>query len=179
VGIHGVMPRRYEELDGNEPTKPRPDTWLALNRALGFEVPADIDAWLMAGAPGKTDENNASPLPAQAALTLAELDPSIPEVVAFLASKQCEVTIRFIQSTDLLSPTDLFDAMAYGPQPEKTVWFAAEIEKHEATLAGLAPHNMGGRTFYTNAIAAMRQQQALHLNQEAWLVEQAKLSTPN
>lgn len=37
VNIHQVMPRRYEEPDCGEFTRPRPATWLALNRVLGFE----------------------------------------------------------------------------------------------------------------------------------------------
>lgn len=41
--IHEVMPRRYEEPLCAEFAKPRPETtWLALNRALGYEIPDDI-----------------------------------------------------------------------------------------------------------------------------------------
>ncbi len=43
AGIHKVMIRRYEEPDCAEFTRPRPEsTWLALNRALGFEIPDDV-----------------------------------------------------------------------------------------------------------------------------------------
>lgn len=38
--IHGVMPRRYEDPDCGEFARPREDTWIALNRALGYEVEA-------------------------------------------------------------------------------------------------------------------------------------------
>ena len=34
--IHPVMPRRYEEPDCGEFTRPTTNTWMALNRALGF-----------------------------------------------------------------------------------------------------------------------------------------------
>jgi transcriptional regulator with XRE-family HTH domain len=37
--IHGVMPRRYEELDCGEFSRPRNDTWVALNIALGYAPP--------------------------------------------------------------------------------------------------------------------------------------------
>lgn len=43
VNIHQVMPRRYEEPDCGEFTRPRHSTWLALNRVLGFE-PDDANA---------------------------------------------------------------------------------------------------------------------------------------
>lgn len=44
AGIHEVMPRRYEEPDCAEFAKPRPETtWLALNRALGYEIPDDLE----------------------------------------------------------------------------------------------------------------------------------------
>lgn len=44
AGIHGVMPRRYEEPDCGEFARPRPETtWLALNRALGYEIPTDLE----------------------------------------------------------------------------------------------------------------------------------------
>jgi hypothetical protein len=38
------MPRRYEEPDCGEFARPRPETtWLALNRALGYEIPTDLE----------------------------------------------------------------------------------------------------------------------------------------
>lgn len=43
AGIHVVMPRRYEEPDCREFAQPRTDTtWLALNRALGYDVPDEV-----------------------------------------------------------------------------------------------------------------------------------------
>lgn len=43
ANIHEVMPRRYEEPDCGEFARPRPETtWLALNRALGYEIPDDL-----------------------------------------------------------------------------------------------------------------------------------------
>lgn len=43
AGIHSVMPRRYEEPNCGEFTRPSERTVLALNRALGFvqEAPAE------------------------------------------------------------------------------------------------------------------------------------------
>jgi transcriptional regulator with XRE-family HTH domain len=47
AGIHKVMPRRYEEPESRDFARPRPEsTWLALNRALGFEIPTDIDSFI-------------------------------------------------------------------------------------------------------------------------------------
>lgn len=44
ANIHEVMPRRYEEPDCGEFARPRPETtWLALNRALGYEIPDDLE----------------------------------------------------------------------------------------------------------------------------------------
>jgi transcriptional regulator with XRE-family HTH domain len=44
AGIHVVMPRRYEEPDCGEFARPRPETtWLALNRALGYQIPTDLE----------------------------------------------------------------------------------------------------------------------------------------
>ena len=41
--IHVVMPRRYEEPDCGEFARPRVDTtWLALNKALKYDIPDDI-----------------------------------------------------------------------------------------------------------------------------------------
>lgn len=43
AGIHVVMPRRYEEPDCREFAQPRADTtWLALNKALGYDVPEEL-----------------------------------------------------------------------------------------------------------------------------------------
>lgn len=36
ANIHAVMPRRYEEPDCGEFARPTTNTWMALNRALGF-----------------------------------------------------------------------------------------------------------------------------------------------
>lgn len=44
ANIHEVMPRRYEEPDCAEFARPRPETtWLALNRALGYDIPDDLE----------------------------------------------------------------------------------------------------------------------------------------
>ena len=55
ANIHVVMPRRYEEPDCGEFARPRADsTWLALNKALGYEVPAEILAALAQDDPLNT-----------------------------------------------------------------------------------------------------------------------------
>lgn len=43
-GIHAVMPRRYEEPDCGEFSRPSESTFLALNRALGLldEAPTEL-----------------------------------------------------------------------------------------------------------------------------------------
>jgi transcriptional regulator with XRE-family HTH domain len=41
ANIHVVMPRRYEDADCADFTHPRHDTWVALNRALGYDAPDD------------------------------------------------------------------------------------------------------------------------------------------
>lgn len=47
AGIHKVMPRRYEEPESRDFARPRPEsTWLALNKALGFEIPTDIESFI-------------------------------------------------------------------------------------------------------------------------------------
>ena len=47
AGIHKVMPRRYEEPESRDFARPRPgSTWLALNKALGFEIPTDIESFI-------------------------------------------------------------------------------------------------------------------------------------
>jgi transcriptional regulator with XRE-family HTH domain len=38
AGIHPVMPRRYEEPNCGEFARPVFNTWLALNKALGFNI---------------------------------------------------------------------------------------------------------------------------------------------
>lgn len=73
--IHVVMPRRYEEPDCGEFARPRVDTtWLALNKALGYDIPADV-LGSMAQAP-VTPSRDGDSSTAQAggvkALTLAE-----------------------------------------------------------------------------------------------------------
>lgn len=39
--IHGVMPRRYEDPTCAEFARPREDTWIALNEALGYSCRAE------------------------------------------------------------------------------------------------------------------------------------------
>lgn len=116
ANIHEVMPRRYEEPDCGEFTRPRPETtWLALNRALGYELPTDEATFreeiakvayfeangLFESGPlidPSTWDTDTSPVsdtrPAYAELLLK--DASIEDVVKFLHSKNIEPTFRHL-----------------------------------------------------------------------------------
>jgi len=111
AGIHEVMPRRYEEPDCGEFTRPRPDsTWLALNRALGFEIPTDIvtkiaqlESVYANGlfSSGPLDTNNEWDDPQLNAHpeTQAELllkDASLEDIVKLLHSRNIEPTFRHL-----------------------------------------------------------------------------------
>lgn len=118
ANIHGVMPRRYEEPDCGEFARPRPETtWLALNRALGYEIPTDLerdfaevldmlnDGLLGSGpltAPDEEQwapntlpvENDSTALPRASGVYLA--DATLEEIVACLHSKNIEPTFRHL-----------------------------------------------------------------------------------
>lgn len=90
--IHGVMPRRYEEVDCGEFSTPRHDTWVALNIALGFAPEAassGVDApHASAGHPG-TRDTAASVKP----LSIAEAKAGL--ALAFgVSTDRIEITIR-------------------------------------------------------------------------------------
>lgn len=109
ANIHEVMPRRYEEPDCGEFARPRPEsTWLALNRALGYDIPADINEFLAArthvahhgllGAPAEgepewePDSASTASLPPQGLLLK---DANLEDIVMFLHNKNIEPTFRF------------------------------------------------------------------------------------
>jgi len=75
ANIHVVMPRRYEEPDCGEFARPRVDTtWIALNKALGYEIPAELLASLVQ-TPLDSNGGNTRKTPeggGVAALTLAQ-----------------------------------------------------------------------------------------------------------
>jgi transcriptional regulator with XRE-family HTH domain len=110
AGIHEVMPRRYEEPDCGEFTRPRPDsTWLALNRALGFEIPTDIDSLIEKTesmyttgffGSGPLDPNNQWEDPQAGTQAVeAELllkDASLEDIVKLLHSRNIEPTFRHL-----------------------------------------------------------------------------------
>ncbi len=75
AGIHQVMPRRYEEPDCNEFTKPTHTTWLSINKALGFDTNETTS---------KVSENNIS-------LDTASID----EIVNELKKRNIAVTLSF------------------------------------------------------------------------------------
>lgn len=96
ANIHVVMPRRYEEPDCGEFARPRADsTWLALNKALGYEVPAEILAALAQDDPLNTTGISAGLEPQSVirGLTLAEAKAGL--AATFGVSIECiEITIR-------------------------------------------------------------------------------------
>lgn len=109
ANIHEVMPRRYEEPDCGEFARPRPEsTWLALNRALGYDIPDNIDEFLAArthvarhgllGAPSKGEPDwepdNASTASLEPQRLLLK-DATLEDIVKFLHTKNIEPTFRF------------------------------------------------------------------------------------
>lgn len=121
AGIHEVMPRRYEEPECGEFARPRPETtWLALNRALGYDIPEDlvqdfsqlleVEKNGMSGSGPIPDPDralyaaNQEPLseelnPSDASRNLATLllkDASLEDIVRLLHSKNIEPTFRHL-----------------------------------------------------------------------------------
>lgn len=111
ANIHEVMPRRYEEPECGEFTRPRPDsTWLSLNRALGFEIPTDIETLIaqtesmytkgLLGS-GPLDPNNHWEDPQVDAQQEGEAelllkDASLEDIVKLLHSRNIEPTFRHL-----------------------------------------------------------------------------------
>jgi transcriptional regulator with XRE-family HTH domain len=113
AGIHEVMPRRYEEPDCGEFTRPRPDsTWLALNRALGYEIRSDIDEVIEQresmrthGLPGSpplgSDDGYETGEPVVSSERPAERllkDASLEEIVKLLHGRHIEPTFRHLMA---------------------------------------------------------------------------------
>ena len=96
ANIHVVMPRRYEEPDCGEFARPRADsTWLALNKALGYEVPNEILAALAQDDPVNTADTCGGREPQNVirGLTLAEAKAGLAATLG--VSIECiEITIR-------------------------------------------------------------------------------------
>jgi ribosome-binding protein aMBF1 (putative translation factor) len=80
AGIHQVMPRRYEDPECGEFARPTYNTWLALNKALGFE----------------SKENSISK-PSESSIPLAEA--STDEIVNELRKRGISVTLSFPAKT--------------------------------------------------------------------------------
>ncbi|WP_458373670.1 helix-turn-helix domain-containing protein [Pseudomonas laurylsulfatiphila] len=94
--IHVVMPRRYEEPDCGEFARPRVDTtWLALNKALGYDIPAEVLGSLAQASvtpPDDGDSNTARACGVKA-LTLAEAKAGL--AITFGVDVNCiEITVR-------------------------------------------------------------------------------------
>lgn len=123
ANIHEVMPRRYEEPDCGTFARPRPETtWLALNRALGYDIPVDLEkdfAQLldveksgMLGS-GPLPDPNASawsdndvqlsemPGTPEPISSLLLKDASLEDIVRFLQSKNIEPTFRHLLPSDM------------------------------------------------------------------------------
>lgn len=120
ANIHEVMPRRYEEPDCGEFARPRPETtWLALNRALGYEIPGDLEddfsqlldveknGLLGGGAMPAADAGEWTPNTVLVTETLGTqekttsnysglllADASLEDIIQFLHSKHIEPTFR-------------------------------------------------------------------------------------
>ncbi|MEH6486721.1 MULTISPECIES: helix-turn-helix transcriptional regulator [Pseudomonas] len=95
ANIHGVMPRRYEEPDCREFAKPRADTWIALNKALGYDVPDEMLAALAQEEPtNSTNMDTPSTVSGVTkALTLAEAKAGLA-ITFGVDTDQIEITIR-------------------------------------------------------------------------------------
>lgn len=121
ANIHEVMPRRYEEPDCGEFARPRPETtWLALNRALGYEIPDDLvkdfsqllhvqkNGILGSGSLPDPDEGEWTPnfVPVTEAPATSDnpttvsglllADASLEDITRFLHSKNIEPTFRHV-----------------------------------------------------------------------------------
>jgi transcriptional regulator with XRE-family HTH domain len=77
ANIHEVMPRRYEDVDCSEFSRPTANTYIALNRALGFTE----------------DDAASTPSPAPAGVLLHEA--TIDEIVAELHKRNITATMVF------------------------------------------------------------------------------------
>lgn len=96
ANIHGVMPRRYEEPDCREFARPRADsTWIALNKALGYDVPDEILAALAQEEPtNSTNTDTPSTVSGVIkALTLAEAKAGLA-ITFGVDIDRIEITIR-------------------------------------------------------------------------------------
>jgi len=89
------MPRRYEEPDCREFAKPRAGTWIALNKALGYDIPDETLAALAQEEPtNSTDMDTPSTVPGVIkALTLAEAKAGLA-ITFGVNIDQIEITIR-------------------------------------------------------------------------------------
>jgi transcriptional regulator with XRE-family HTH domain len=118
ANIHGVMPRRYEEPDCGEFAHPRPETtWLALNRALGYEIPEDLErdfskvlcmlesGMFESGPIADPDEAKWAPntMPVDDAIAASPVvsglllgDATLEDIIKFLHSKNIEPTFRHL-----------------------------------------------------------------------------------
>lgn len=124
ANIHEVMPRRYEEPECGEFARPRPETtWLALNRALGYEIPDDLakdfsalhavrqEGGLLFSSSIPDPEDHlyeinhepaalglATPESGKSSFKLLLSEASLEDVVRHLHSKNIEPTFRFIST---------------------------------------------------------------------------------
>lgn len=116
--IHGVMPRRYEEPNCGEFARPRPETtWLSLNRALGYEIPTDLErdfaevldvqkhGLLESGPIADPDEKQWAPntLPLEDAAATASPtngvyldDAKLEDIIAWCHKRNIEPTLRHL-----------------------------------------------------------------------------------
>lgn len=90
ANIHPVMPRRYEEPDCGEFTRPTTNTWMALNRALGFVAASEH-------ANSGTEPN---------AETVSLHNASIEQIVEELHRRNIQPNLIFMKAEGLAEPVE-------------------------------------------------------------------------
>lgn len=107
-GKHEVMIRRYEEPEVREFAKPRADTWLALNIALGYEVPdetyqAEKDKTeeeaiqsTDSGSISQTERQHGSSTSSATFEEVLLQEASLEDIVRLLHSRNIEPTFRYL-----------------------------------------------------------------------------------
>lgn len=91
AGIHGVMPRRYEDPTCRDFARPRLDTtWADLNKALGYTVQSELQGEMTQSA---DPEKSSSSSEVSKALTLMEAKAGLA-ITFGVDIDRIEITIR-------------------------------------------------------------------------------------
>jgi hypothetical protein len=163
AGLHSGILRRYEEPGCDAPAKPGPETWLALNAALGYEVPSPMDLviWLMVGESAKADRATKS--------ALDELRPSIEDIQDYLERNNHDVTIYRAAPQ---APPAYHNPLEDATPEEKIDWFKAELAKLRLVINNLPSHKKADQSFYLHALSDLKLAQAVLLTQDEWFAAQ-------